>query len=158
MAELISEIHEAMDMIVERLTRKSGELGIQFVGSYDEKRIPKYPAVVVVPGDKEKQPHAANTFQVLLVVQLYVYHADLTLNKRERSKADLLLVSEIEAELEKDYGWQADPNDSNTKRLIFGYIASVEPGNIQPRGNKSSMVIGTRMVWRGLSQRRFVLA
>lgn len=154
MAQLISEIHEAMDMLTERLTQKSGELGIAFVGSYDEKRVPTYPAVVIVPGDKEKVLHGENTFNVLLVAQLYVYHANLTLSKRERSREDLLLVSAIETELEKDYGWQSDPLDTDTKRIIFGYIASVEPGNIQPRASKSNIVIGTRMVWRGLSQRR----
>lgn len=158
MAQLISEIHQAMDMVVERLTRKSGLLGIEFVGAYDEKRIPKYPAVVVVPGDKEKVLHAEQTFNVLLMLQLYVYHANLTQNKRERSREDLLLVSAIEEELEADYGWQVDPLDTDTKRIIFGYISSVEPGNIQPRGNKSSMIIGTRMVWRGLSQRRLTIA
>lgn len=158
MSQLISEVHQAMDMIVDRLTEKSGLLGIEFVGAYDEKRIPKYPAVVLVPGDKEKTPHAMSTFGVLLQVQLYVYHADLTLSKRERSREDLLMVSAIEAELETDYGWQIDPFDPETKRVIFGYIASVEPGNIQPRGNKSNLVIGTRMVWRGLSQRRLPIA
>lgn len=158
MTQLISEIHEAVDMLVERLTKKSGLLGIEFVGAYNEKRIPKYPAVVITPGDKEKVPHAMQTFAISLQCQLYVYHANLTLTKRERSREDLLLVSKIETELEQDYGWQSDPGDPNTKRLIFGYIASVEPGNIQPRGNKSDLVIGTRMVWRGLSQRRLVIA
>jgi hypothetical protein len=157
MTELISDIHEAVDMIVRRMTEKSGLLGIEFVGAYNEKRIPKYPAVVVTPGDKEKEPHAMQTFAVSLQCQLYVYHANLTLNKRERSREDLLLVSKIEKELESDYGWQIDPNDPQTKRLIFGYVASIEPGNIQPRGNKSDLIIGTRMVWRGLSQRRLVI-
>ena len=158
MAELISEISEAMDMMVERLTKKSGTLGLEFVGAYDEKRIPKYPAVVVVPGDREKILHGENTFNILLILQLYVYHANLTLNRRERNKADLQLVTDIEKELESDYGWQRDINDPNTRRLIFGYIASQEPGNLQPRGNKSDLIIGTRMVWRGMSQRRLTIA
>lgn len=157
MAQLISEISEAMDMIVERLTQKSGVLGLEFVGAYDEKRVPKYPAVVVVPGDREKVIHGENTFNILLVVELYVYHANLTINKRERSKADLQLVTDIERELESDYGWQTNPNDTDTKRLIFGYVALHEPGNLQPRSSKSNLIIGTRMVWRGLSQRRLAI-
>lgn len=158
MAQLISEVSEAMDMIVERLTQKAGILGLAFVGAYDEKRVPKYPAVVVVPGNREKVLHGENTFNILLVVELYVYHANLTLNKRERSREDMKLVTEIERELERDYGWQTDPNDTSTKRLIFGYIALQEPGDLQPRATKSSMIIGTRMVWRGLSQRRLAIA
>lgn len=154
---LISEISEAMDMIVERLTEKSGALGIAFIGAYDEKRVPKYPAVVVVPGEREKILHGEQTFNIILIVELYVYHANLTLNKRERSKEDLKLATDIENELESDYGWQTDPNDPSTKRIIFGYVASHEPGNLQPRANKSSLIIGTRMVWRGLTQRRLTI-
>lgn len=155
---LITEISEAMDMIVARLTQKAGALGIAFVGAYDEKRVPKYPAVVVVPGDREKTLHAEQTFNILLLVELYVYHANLTLNKRERSKSDLKLVTDIEKELESDYGWQTDPNDPSTRRIIFGYISNQEPGNLQPRGGKSDLIIGTRMIWRGLTQRRLTIA
>ncbi len=154
MTELISTIPQAIDMVVEKLENKAGELGIAYVGTYDEIRIPKYPAVVIIPGDRNKVLHGENTFNILLVLELYVYHANLTMNKRERSRADLRLVDEIEALLEEDYGWQSDPLDTDTKRLIFGYIADIEPGNLQPRNRKSNLVIGTRMIWRGISQRR----
>ena len=154
MTELISTIPQAIDMVVEKLENKAGELGIAYVGAYDEVRIPKYPAVVIIPGDRNKVLHGENTFNILLVLELYVYHANLTMTKRERSRADLRLVDEIEALLEEDYGWQSDPLDTNTKRLIFGYIADIEPGNLQPRNRKSNLVIGTRMIWRGISQRR----
>jgi|SRR6185503_20546443 len=154
MAQLINTITEAIDMVSEKIEDKAGELGIAYVGAYDEVRIPKYPAVVIIPGDRNKVLHGENTFNILLVLELYVYHANLTMNKRERSKADLKLVDDLEALLEEDYGWQSDPLDTDTKRLIFGYVADIEPGNLQPRNRKSNLVIGTRMVWRGISQRR----
>lgn len=157
MAQLISEITECMDMVVERLTEKAGILGLGFIGAYDERRIPTYPAVVIVPGPREKVLHGENTFNVLFVLDLFVYHANMTQTKRERSKADLELVTAIERELESDYGWQSDPLDTDTKRIIFGYVAIQEPGSLQPRSNKSQRIIGTRMVWRGLSQRRLAL-
>jgi len=154
MAQLIYTITDAIDMVAEKIQNKAGEFGIAYVGAYDEVRIPKYPAVVIIPGDRNKVLHGENTFNVLLVLELYVYHANLTLTKRERSKADLKLVDDLEELLEEDYGWQSDPLDTNTKRLIFGYVADIEPGNLQPRNRKSNLVIGTRMVWRGISQRR----
>lgn len=157
MANLISTIEEAIDMVSEKLTANAGMLGLAYVGAYDEVRIPKYPAVVIVPGDKEKVLHGENTFNILLVLELYIYHANLTMTKRERSKADLKMVTEIENLLEEDYGWQEDSADTSTKRLIFGYVSNIEPGNLQPRSRKSSLVIGTRMVWRGISQRRLRL-
>lgn len=155
MTALIDDQWKIIDMVTERLEARSGTLGLKFVGSYDEKRIPRYPAIVIVPGARDKEIHGTNTFQVVVELQLYVYHADLTLTKRERSKEDLKLVANIETELEKDYGWQINPADTSTKRIVFGYISSVEPGAIQPRTNKSNMVISTRMTWRALTQRRF---
>lgn len=142
-------------MVVERLTDKMGPLGLSFVGVYDERRIPKYPAVVVIPGDRDKQVHATNTFQIVTELHLYVYHGDLTLTKRERSKADLMLVAEIEKELESDYEWRATPADPNSKRIIFGYVSEEKQGLLQPRANKSNVIISTRMTWRALMQRRF---
>lgn len=137
------------------LEERKGPLGIAYVGAYDEKRIPEYPAVVVVPNGRGKEIHATNTFQIFIVLHLYVYHGNLTLTKRERSKQDLLLVSSIEAELEKDYEWRTDPNDPLSKRVIFAYISEEEPGALQPRTSKSQLIIGTRLTWRALVQRRF---
>lgn len=152
---LITEIHEAVDMLSDFLESRKGGLGLEVVGKYDEKRITKYPAVIIVPGQRDKELHAQQTFQILLQANLYVYHADLTLTKRERSREDLVLVSNIEAALEEDYGWRLDPDDYDTRRLIFSYVSNIEPGAVQPRTNKSNMVISTRMTWRAMSQRRF---
>lgn len=149
---LLTNTWEIIDMVVGKLESRSGPLGIQYVGKYDEKRIIQYPAVVVVPGTRDKEVHATNTFQVGIELGLYVYHADLTLTKRERSKADLQLVSDIEAELELDYRWL---DEDGAPRLIFSYISNEEPGVLQTRNRKSAVVIGTKMTWRALSQRRF---
>jgi hypothetical protein len=130
-------------------------LGIEFVGRYDEKRIPKYPAVVIVPGKRDKEIHGTQTFNIDILLYLYVYHADLTLTKRERSRADMELVAGIEALLEEDYAWQKNPLDPNTRQVVFAYIAEEEPGVLQPSSQKSNMIISTRMTWRALIQRRF---
>jgi hypothetical protein len=155
MSQLISTIPDAVDMVAAKLTQNQGQLGLNYVGAYDEKRIPKYPAVVLVPGPLNKEIHSTHTFEVIMTIDLYVYHANLTLKKRTRSKEDLKLVTDIETLLETDFQWFADPLDLETAQLIFGYVAEIRPGSIQPNANKSSLVIGTRIAWRGLSQRRF---
>jgi len=152
---MIHTTKQAVAMVGDFLDEKAPLFGIRFVGRFDEKRIPNYPAVVVVPGTRDKTIHATQTFNVDLELHLYVYHADLTLTKRERSEADLKLVEQLEEVLEEDYGWQSDPLDPATKRVVFGYISNEEPGVLQPRANKSNMIISTRMTWRALSQRRF---
>jgi hypothetical protein len=64
------------------------------------------------------------------------------------------LVANIEEALEEDSGWRIDPLDANTRQLIFSYISETEAGLLQPRANKSNIVICTKMTWRGLTQRR----
>lgn len=155
MTELIHKIHHAVDMIRERLVQEQGEIGLEYVGAYNEKRIPKYPAAIIIPGPMNKEIHATHTFEILLTADVYIYHANLTLTKRERSREELLLVAKTEEVLESDYAWLVDPDDPATSRVIFGYVAEVRPLTIQPQSNKSDMVIGTRISWRGLSQRRF---
>lgn len=148
---MLTTTWEIVDMLAERLEQQSGPLGIKYVGKYDEKLIPQYPAVVVLPGPRVKDLHGLHTYQVVIQASLYIYHANLTLTKRERSKADLQLVDRVESELEKDLRWF----DDGAPRVVHGYIVEEEPGVMQPRANKTDVVIATRLTWRALSQRRF---
>jgi hypothetical protein len=150
---LITDTWLLVDMVAERFAARSGPLGISYVGTYNEKIIPKYPAVIIVPGGKSKTLHATHTFQTVSTLFLYIYHANLTLTKRERSKADLQLVALVEAELESDMGWQE--NGNGTRRIIQGWVEEEEPGVLQPRASKGDAVICTRLTWRCISQRRF---
>lgn len=152
---LISDQVDIIEMVTNFLEERKALLGLAFVGSYGEIRVPEYPAVVIVAGNRTKALHATQTFNVELSLDLYVYHADLTLTKRERSKADLRLVKDIEDILESDYGWQSDPDDESTRQVIFAYISSTEPGALQPRADKSNVIISTRMTWQALTQERF---
>ena len=150
---MITDTWELIDMVVARLEAQSGPLGLKFVGKYDEQIIPESPAVVVMPGTRRKSLHGLHTFEVLSELSLFVYHANLNMSKRERSKADLQLVSRIERELDSDMRWP-DP-ETNQSLLINGYVTSEEPGLLQPRTNKSTLIICTRLTWRAISQRRF---
>jgi hypothetical protein len=149
---MVSDTWELVDMVADRLYAQSGPLGLKFVGSYSEKLIPKYPAIIVVPGPRAKNLHGTHTFQIALELHLYIYHANLNATQRERSKADLQLVAGVEAELESDFRWV---DDEGSARVIHGYVASEEPGLLQPSVNKSTVVICTRLTWRAISQRRF---
>lgn len=149
---MITDTWEIIDMMVERFQAKAGPLGIQYVGSYNERIIPKYPAILVVPGGKTKTLHGTHTFNVGFTVYLYIYHANFTLTKRERSKADLQLVSRVETELEVDMGWS---DNGSGRRIIQGWVEEEEPGVLQPRATKGDAVICTRLTWRCISQRRF---
>lgn len=148
---MITTSWEIIDMMAERLEARSGPLGLKYVGAYDEQIVPQYPAVVIVPGPRAKDLHGLKTYEVVFQLYLYIYHANMNLTKRERSKADLQLVSNIEAELETDLRWS---DSTGASQIVHGFVTHEEPGAMQPKANKSTVVICTRLTWRALSQRR----
>lgn len=142
----VSKIPELTDIIVDLLKSNSGELGIAFVGSYSEKRMPLYPAVVVVPGPRTKTLPGVSFFTVDFAIDIYVYHGDMKVPHSVRNREDLLLVDKIEAVLESDYTFG--------HRVVFGYIAETAPGRFHPQGRQNQEIIaGTLMRWVGTSRR-----
>lgn len=142
----INSIYEACDMIVELLKEKSPAIGIAYVGSYDEKRLPHYPAVVVSPGSRTKSLAGVGKFDIDLAVDIWVYHGDMTVPHSQRNREDLIFVHKLEEVLEADYTFG--------NRIVFGFIVDEQPGLFQPNTNKSTDIIaGTRMRWIGTSRR-----
>lgn len=141
-----SKITEVADILIETLKTNAGELGIAFVGAYDEKRLPDYPAVVVVPGPRTKALPGVSFFAIDFLVDIYVYHGDMTVPHSVRNREDLLLVDAIEAVLESDY--------TLGNRVVFGFISEHAPGRFHPRGSQNQEIIaGTLMRWVGTSRR-----
>jgi hypothetical protein len=133
------------DAITDLIKAQAGPLGLKFVGAYNEKRVPRYPAAVVAPGNQAKTIAGIPKFDVEFSVDIFVYHADMTRTHAGRSKEDLELVEQVEAVLESD------------KQLgglvIFGYVASQSPGLIQSRTSKTEIIVGTQLEWVGISRR-----
>jgi len=140
-----SKIVEVTDIIVEKLQEVKGELGLQFVGSYDEKRLPQYPAVVVVPGPRTKALPGVSYFAIDFLVDIYVYHGDMTIPHAMRNREDLLLVDKIEALLESDYTFG--------NQVVFGFITEHAPGRFHGGSQNQDIIAGTLMRWVGTSRR-----
>lgn len=147
---LSAKTTEIANAMYDLINSNAGPLGLNYVGKYDEKRLPKYPSVVVSPNDKVKQPRAMNTFLIDVSLSLWVYHGDMTVPHTVRSEADLELVESIEELIEQDYTLGG--------LVIFGYIATEVSGIVQPTSRKSDVIAGTRMDWVAMSQRRFSVA
>ena len=146
MAPLDHRIRVVTQALYDLVKDNEGPLGLNYVGRYDEKRIPRYPSVVVSPGDMGKTLHGTNTFNIELTASLWVYHGDMTVPHAVRNEEDLRLVEKIEEVVEEDYTLGG--------LVIFGFIATQVPGVVQPTSSKSEIIAGTRMDWVGLSQRR----
>lgn len=144
---LITRPEEAVEMLSELIVNDGGSLGIEFIGKYDERLLPRYPAVNVSTAPLTREVHATHTFNVTLRVVLWVYHAKLTLTHKERSEEDLLLVTQLKDLLHTDHTFN--------NRVIFGYVDSETPGVIGPRAGGGDSVVGTRMSWEAVTQERF---
>lgn len=144
---------EVADVLIDKLKDNSGPLGINYVGSYDEKRLPRYPAVVVSPGSRTKEIAGVGKFDVAFLVDLWVYHAELTLSHAARSKKDLQLVADIETLLESDYNLK---DGNGIDQIVFGFVTNETPGIMQGNANKTEMIVCTRMQWMATSRRGFV--
>lgn len=145
--QLITTPREARDVLVNRIRDFNDYLGFGYIGKDDEQRLPHYPAVVVSAGGKEKEFHGTHTFNVRLTCTIWVYHANLAVGHATRSDEDLVLTEKLEEVIERDLTFD--------RRFISSYIDSVQAGLAQPRNSKSSIVIGSRLLWVALSQQRF---
>lgn len=144
---LITRPEQAVELLKDLIEDNAERLGIQFVGVYDERLIPRYPAVIISAGQTDKEPHATHTFAVILRCTIWVYHAKMTQTHRERSEEDLLLATALGALLEDDKTYE--------DRLIFGYVESEVPGVIAPRAGRGEMIVGTKMNWEASTQQRW---
>jgi len=145
--ELISTPEECVEAISELISDNAERLGIQYVGKNDERLLPRYPAVVVSGGMKRKEVHATHTFNVELYTTIWVYHAAITKTHQERSMEDMVFATALEALLEDD--------KTLGQRVIFCYVESSVPGVYAPRSGRGEPVVGTKINWYALSQKRW---
>ena len=125
----------------------SGLLGIEFVGAYNERLLPRYPAIVVSAGGVDKELHGTHTFLMRIRVFVYVYHGQMRLNAVKRNLEDLKLATDVMEFMERDMTLGG--------RIIQGWIESEFPGARQIDADKGLVVVSTRLTWMGISERRF---
>ncbi len=144
---LITTPEEAIDMLYQLINDNAGMLGMEYVGRYDENLLPRYPNIVISPGQKNKEVHATHTFNVQLRATLWIYHAKLTVTHTERSEEDLAFATAVENLIEEDKTFGG--------RVIFSFVESSTPGVIAPRIGKGDGIVGTRLAWECLTQQRW---
>lgn len=70
-------------------------LGFKYISFGDGRLIPKYPAALVVHDGVSRDIHGTHYFLTDLSVQIVLMHADMELNRMERTKADLELATAV---------------------------------------------------------------
>lgn len=145
----ITRPEEAVEVFVERFEDQSAPLGLEFIGAYDERLIPAFPAVVISAGPLQKEVHGTHTYLYTLRVFFYVMHAKLTTTHRIRNKEDLELATRLVDFIEED--------KTLSGKILFGHVEAEIPGALSPRAAQGlgSAVVGTRLNWMGISEGRF---
>lgn len=124
------------------------KLGLNNVMTYDEILITDYPCVLISPSPEQKVVHGTNTFLYTWRVFFYVFHADISVDRMQRNKADVQLAQRISDFIETDF--------TLADQVIFGYVetkmAGAVPAFVTNRGNS---VVSTRLTWFAISEGRF---
>jgi hypothetical protein len=143
----ITRPEEAVEMLSELIEDNAERLGIGFIGKYDERLLPSYPAVVISSAPLSREVHATHTFALTLRALIWIYHAKVSLTHKERSEEDLLLVTALVSLLHDDTTYDG--------HVIFGFVDSEVPGIVAPRAGRGDPIVGTRISWEGVVQERF---
>jgi len=139
---------EALDYIYNLLTAQKVALGLKSVWYADDEWAAPYPAAVLAPGGLLRVPYSTKTFQVALTITIFIMHANLSVDHRTRTRADLQTATDVSNLLHSDKSLGGNIISGT------GFIASETPGvTNRPKGQN---VISTSLVWNGESRQQFV--
>jgi hypothetical protein len=137
---------ECLVWFKELLEQEKSSLGIGYVGVGDVQLIPEYPAVLLTSDPLVREQHGTRRFQNFFNLSLWVYHANVSVDRATRTLEDLELVTRIRNRLHKPDAMTMGGN------IIHGFVDSESPGVLT---GKSNIVIGTRMTWTGRAQQNW---
>lgn len=146
MADYIATPEELLDQMKVMLDAEKVNIGLKFVGYGDEAQlIPAFPAAVISAGPAQRTVATTHQFGLILNAVVWVYHALLTQNHQERTKADLLMATAIRELYHFDLTLGG--------LVIAGYFDSELPGQVNRAIGDS--VITTRMSYIATTRKVF---
>lgn len=146
MAQDFYDILQPFDYIVQLLDDNKATLGLRYIAKHDEQLIPEYPAVLVQADNTERTLHATQMFMVQWSLDLWIFHALMTISKAERSRQDIELATNIRKLLHSDR--------SLGGHIVHGWVVNELPGMLANRENNEAIVT-TRIIWQGQNRVRF---
>lgn len=128
--------------IVNMLDDAKATLGLRYIAKHDEELFPQYPAVLMQIDNTERTQHATRQFMLRFHFDLWVFHAEMTVDKATRSEMDIALATNIRKLLHTD--------KTLGGHIIFGWVDGEFPGMTRRAiGDKVSVVVCTRLTWQG---------
>lgn len=142
MAQDYADILQPFDYIVQMLKDNMPALGIEYVAGNDEELFPVYPAILVQTDRTDREIHTTNMFRVEFHLNLWVFHAKLTVDTATRSREDIQLATNVRKLLHSDRTLGG--------HIIHGFVDGEFPG-ISARVSDTGQtgVVTTRLTWAG---------
>lgn len=140
MAQDYYDILQPFDYVVEKLKQHSPALGLEYVAENDEVLLPAYPAVLIQVDRTERTHRSTQYFMVRFYLNLWVFHAELTVSTATRSRKDIQLATDIRKLLHQDRTLGG--------HVIDSLVDDEQPGiSARVTDNVRSGVVTTRLSW-----------
>lgn len=152
-ANQFTRITEVVEYWKRRFDIDGADLGLNAVYTFSQKMNRDYPAILINPAPAGKELYATHTWLYTWRVMFYVFHAKLTQDKMNRSKADVTLAENITDYIERDKTLMTEEQPDGL--VIFGYVEDTAAGALPPFVTKSDAVLCTRLRWFATSEGRF---
>jgi len=146
MAQDYYDILQPFDYIVRLLDDNKATLGLRYIAQNDEELIPEYPAALVQCDNTERILHATQQYYVGWSIDLWIFHAEMSISQAERSRKDIELATAIRKLLHT--------KSTMDGHIIFGFVTNEMPGMLANRATNTAIVT-TRIIWQGQNRVRF---
>ena len=134
----LTSLDDVTQEVYNRVVGAQGSLGLRAVYYADNNFAPLFPNAVVAHGRKGKERHTTgNRFLHTFSVFVYVLHADMTLNKAMRTKADMVLAERVATAVEGG-------DFSLGSKVVDCYTESIEPAMLPGRAT-GKVVVSSRI-------------
>lgn len=144
----LARLEDLIEYLIDKVEDNSVQLGLSFVGGYDDKLITGYPAVIFGNGNTTKEVSGTHQFLIQHNLDIYIQHAEASESHRQRSLEMLQTVTRLVTFLEAD--------KTLGDQIIFGYVVSERPGLIQPRSKPSVFIVSTSIMYQATLKAAFV--
>lgn len=142
---------QPFDYMVKLLDDNKAALGIRYIAENDERLRPVYPALLVSMENAERTLHATGIFSVTFRIDLWVFHAELTVKKAVRSRKDIEMATAIRKLIHDDRTMGG--------HIIHGFIEAENPGvTAQIIGANLNAIVTTQLSWQGTNRVPFEMS
>lgn len=148
MAQDFYDILQPFDYLVKLLDDNKATLGIRYIAQNDEQLLPEYPAILIQADNTLRELHATQVHRVVWLIDLWIFHAELTQGKAGRAREDIEMATAVRKLIHSKRDMDG--------HIVHGFVGNEDPGvSYRAIGRRVSTVVTTRLVWSGENRVRY---